>query len=411
MADSPGVPGKYRLPASGIPAGNRCITPCPIVSQILLSSRYARCVEASNQQTGRTFQSNLEALRGIAALLVVLHHLALNPGSILASMPLLGQGWLFVDLFFVLSGYVIASVHLESRPTIFAALSFLARRFFRLYPLHLATLAFALALDMKSGTAFLPGYWIMVSMNIALVHAWGFVPGSVLNGPSWSISTEWGTYLVFTAICLLAPSQKGRLQLLGGLGFLCFLSLVAWRNASLNGDLLLRLPRCLMSFAIGAGVWAWCQGRPALQPLVAVCFQVLLATSMIALLAFSASDAHLTLLMPIISAALIATMARDPGSRVCQLLDKPVPQWLGRCSYSLYLVHMPLFRCLLIVTPGGWPREPLLVNLWMAVTLCFLLLTAGLTHALIEKPFRTMGRRISNSLQHARGRAPLARFA
>src|SRR6185295_1034825 len=104
----------------------------------------------------------LEAVRGIAALLVVLHHLSLNPGSLLAYVPLLQQGWLFVDLFFVLSGYVIAAVRAESPPTSQAARRFLIRRFFRLYPLHLATLLAALCIDLQSGTARLLGYGGMV---------------------------------------------------------------------------------------------------------------------------------------------------------------------------------------------------------------------------------------------------------
>jgi hypothetical protein len=62
----------------------------------------------------RPFHANLEALRGIAALLVVLHHLSLTAGSVLSGVAPLRQGWLFVDLFFVLSGFVIASVHAES---------------------------------------------------------------------------------------------------------------------------------------------------------------------------------------------------------------------------------------------------------------------------------------------------------
>src|SRR6185369_11140777 len=118
-----------------------------------------------------TFHANLEALRGIAALLVVLHHLALNAGSFLASVPFLRQGWMFVDLFFVLSGYVIASVHAESEATGQSARRFLIRRFFRLYPLHLVTLVAALILvDMPSATAALPGYGTMVALNLSMTH-------------------------------------------------------------------------------------------------------------------------------------------------------------------------------------------------------------------------------------------------
>ena len=344
------------------------------------------------------FHTNLEALRGIAALLVVLHHLSLNSGSILASLPFLGQGWLFVDLFFVLSGYVIASVHADAEPTISAARRFLIRRFFRLYPLHFVTLAVALIVDIRTGTAQLPGYVVMVAMNLGLIHAWGIVPGSVLNGPSWSISAEWGAYVIFTAICLATPLRPRRIQLLSVIGVLSLLSLIGWRDATLDGDLLLRLPRCVMSFALGAGVWAWCHDRSPLRSKWASAVQISLAVCMFVLLATTERYPHLTMLMPILSAAMVGAMVLDPGSAVSGLLDRSLPQWLGRCSYSLYLVHMPLFKCLLLVTPGGWPSQSLFANLWIAVALCLLLPVTALTHALIERPFRALGRRISDRI-------------
>ena len=349
-------------------------------------------------QTGnRPFHANLEAVRGIAALLVVLHHLSLNPGSLLAYVPLLQQGWLFVDLFFVLSGFVIAAVHAESPPTAQAARRFLIRRFFRLYPLHLATLLAALCIDLQSGTALLPGYGGMVAMNLTMTHAWGAVPGSILNAPSWSISTEWAAYLLFAGICLATRSTRRRLQLLGGVGLVSLASLLVWRGGSLDGDLALRLPRCLMSFALGAATWAWCRNRPPLAAARAGWWQLLIAGAMLLMLSAAGRQPHLTLLMPLLSAALIAVMVRDPGSAARRLLERPVPQWLGRCSYSLYLVHMPLFRCLILATPGGWPDKPWAANFWVVMALAVLFLISGLTQAWIERPWREFGRRLANS--------------
>jgi peptidoglycan/LPS O-acetylase OafA/YrhL len=345
----------------------------------------------------RPFHANLEAVRGIAALLVVLHHLSLNPGSLLASVPLLHQGWLFVDLFFVLSGFVIAAVHAESEPTPAAARRFLIRRFFRLYPLHFATLLAALCIDLQSGTALLPGYGGMVAMNLTMTHAWGVLPGSVLNGPSWSISTEWAAYLLFAGICLATPYSRLRLQLLGGVGLISLASLIAWRGGSLDGDLALRLPRCLMSFALGAATWAWCRNRRPLAAVSAGWWQLLVCGLMLLMLSAAGRFPQLTLLMPLLSAALIAVMVRDPGSSARRLLEQPVPQWLGRCSYSLYLVHMPLFRCLILATPGGWPQHPVGANLWVMMALVALFFVSGLTQAWIERPWREFGRRLADS--------------
>ena len=342
------------------------------------------------------FHRNLEALRGIAALLVVLHHLSLTPGSSLAGVTPLHAGWLFVDLFFVLSGFVIASVHLNSAASGAAARGFLIRRLFRLYPLHLATLVAALAADAVAGTAALPGYGAMVMLNLTLMHSWGLVPGSVLNGPSWSISAEWGAYLLFALICWVVPARRGRLWALGVVGTVSLASLLVWRGWSLEGDLTFRLPRCLLSFALGAATWAWCRQRPPLGAARAQALQLLAAAGMAGLLLSASVAPWTTLLMPVLSAAAIAAMARDPGSAVRHWLERRGPQWLGRHSYSLYLVHMPLFHLLLLATPGGWPASRSLADAWIAAALLILTVVSGVTCRTIEQPFRAWGRRLTS---------------
>ena len=305
---------------------------------------------------------------------------------------------MFVDLFFVLSGYVIAAVHAESEPSAASARRFLIRRFFRLYPLHLVTLVAALiVVDLQSGTAALPGYGTMVALNLSMTHAWGLVPGSVLNGPSWSISTEWGAYLIFAWICLVTPVTRRRLVLLGGIGLASLASLIVWRHGGLDGDLLFRLPRCLMSFALGAAVWGWCRNRPPLASNLATAFQLVIAIAMFLLLTFAGRQQSLTLIMPLLSAAMIAVMVRDPGSVARSFMEAPVPQWLGRHSYSLYLVHMPLFHFLLFATPVGWRATTWGANLWIAAALGVLFGVVSLTYALVEKPWREYGRRLADA--------------
>lgn len=333
---------------------------------------------------------------------MALHHLSINPGSVLYGVPVLNQGWLFVDLFFVLSGYVIAAVHAESDATPAAARRFLIRRFFRLYPLHIATLGAALLLDWQDGTAGLPGYGLMVGMNLTMTQAWGIAPVSVLNVPSWSISTEWAAYLLFAWICLVTPSLRRRVQLIGAIGLASLVCLVVWRNASLDGDLLFRLPRCLVSFALGSATWAWCRGRPAIGSRAAAALQCLIAVAMFVVVGAAGREPHVTLLMPVLSAAMIVAMVRDPGSAARKLLELPVPQWLGRCSYSIYLLHMPLFKALALATPGGWPTNPTSANLWIIAALSVLFAAAALSYAYIERPWRELGRRLADARPRSR---------
>lgn len=352
----------------------------------------------------RRHYSNLEALRGIAALLVVLHHLSLQPGSILAGNRLLAQSWLFVDLFFVLSGFVIASVHATSQASGEAASGFLIRRLFRLYPLHLATLLAALALDVVDSTAALPGYPVMLGLNLAMVHSWGLVPGSVLNGPSWSISAEWAAYCLFAVIALVAPTLRQRLWVMAVVGLASLGALLFWRGGDLGGDLLLRVPRCLMSFALGTLVWGLLRDRQPLTARIAVITQLAIAMAMGAALMASASLPLLSLAMPLLSAMMIAAMVCDPGSVAARWLDRALPQWLGQHSYSLYMVHMPLFGALMIA--GGDRLAP---DLFALVGLALLALVSAATFRWIERPWREKGRTLARTVEQSRlvGRDPL----
>lgn len=119
---------------------------------------------------------------------------------------------LFVDFFFVLSGFVIASAYQSKLSSGDGVIPFALRRFGRLYPLHIATLA-ALVTFALARTALAPGPfnprdmfdgWMFdfsaLFTNVLLVHGLGFESHLTWNFPSWSISTEFYTYLVFAMI-------------------------------------------------------------------------------------------------------------------------------------------------------------------------------------------------------------------
>src|SRR5215469_8721063 len=81
----------------------------------------------------------LESLRGIAALCVALHHV--HTQSPLTENAFIAHANLMVDLFFVLSGYVIAHSYVDRLTTVSAVVAFQRKRFWRLYPLHLVMFA------------------------------------------------------------------------------------------------------------------------------------------------------------------------------------------------------------------------------------------------------------------------------
>ncbi len=81
----------------------------------------------------------LDSLRGIAALMVAFHHFRTD--SLLDGLTIVRQAWLFVDFFFLLSGFVIAATYRDRLARGHGVLPFMLLRIGRLYPLHLAILA------------------------------------------------------------------------------------------------------------------------------------------------------------------------------------------------------------------------------------------------------------------------------
>ena len=157
----------------------------------------------------------LTSIRGIAAWWVVLFHmrLLLVPWLPVGAIRVLDHGNLAVDLFFVLSGFVIALNYGERLAGDWRATGdFLFRRFARIYPLHLLILGgFALYAGgaILFGSATLagqdPGYFLA---SLFLVQNWGFTDALRWNVPAWSISTEALAYLLFPVLVRLLPAIR-----------------------------------------------------------------------------------------------------------------------------------------------------------------------------------------------------------
>jgi peptidoglycan/LPS O-acetylase OafA/YrhL len=206
----------------------------------------------------------LTSLRGIAAWLVVLFHAR----EIVPMLPqlerALGHGYLAVDFFFVLSGFVIA-LNYRSVVDPFsgrAYLQYLSRRLARIYPLHFVLLTAylltpAAILIFSQSKALGERYGVASFVaSIFLVQNWGFTEILTWNIPSWSISTELAAYLLFPAILLLVDricAQRGG-YLLTAVMITCLLSLFFWMSSLDNIGRSIPthgLARCICEFSIG----------------------------------------------------------------------------------------------------------------------------------------------------------------
>lgn len=168
-------------------------------------------------QTNKDTMDNLDCLRIIAACAVVVLHYADYVKDHAAGRFMVEHTQhlnLFVDLFFVVSGFVIASQYLGKVDTPGAVMRFLWRRLARIYPLHLATLAFyvviALALYLGLAKTDNPARYPLsdIPAQLLLLHA---LDGERLtfNFPSWSLSAEMFCYLAFPIVALcLAPRRR-----------------------------------------------------------------------------------------------------------------------------------------------------------------------------------------------------------
>ncbi len=159
---------------------------------------------------------NLDALRIIAACAVVVLHYSDYVKDIPIGHFMVGHVWhfnLFVDLFFVVSGFVIASQYLGRVENGQAVGRFIWRRLARIYPLHLATLAFyvAIALALHFGVARTDNAarypFADLPAQLLLLHAFD---GARLtfNFPSWSLSAEMFCYVLFPLVALLVSRRR-----------------------------------------------------------------------------------------------------------------------------------------------------------------------------------------------------------
>lgn len=348
----------------------------------------------------------LDSWRGIAACLVAFHHLGLAVNSHLNGFALVLNGYLCVDFFFVLSGFVIAANYEKRLAEGYSVWRFALLRFGRLYPLHVAVLLALIVLRLAhaasglgEASAFSAPHWSAdtIVANLLLVHSLHLYDFTPWNGPSWSISAEFYTYLLFAGavtlyrrpiVLLLLPvvvaSAAALWLLVGGIG-----TTYDWG-----------LIRCILSFAAGVMMWhahraRWLRSGTLLE---------VVSVTLIVLFVSNASKGALSLAAPAVFALAVLVFAGEAGA-VSRWLGSPSLLWLGERSYSIYMVHFLvawlLADCLKIVRLAGvdfiagiesshWQNDVLAL-----VYIVFVLAVAALTYRAIEVPARAWFRRLA----------------
>lgn len=294
-----------------------------------------------------------------------------GPGIALATI--FRVGYLGVDLFFALSGYVIASAYLQAfrRASRGTYKHFIIRRFARVWPLHVATLLLFIGAPACRAPSDVAG-------NLLMIQAWGFIDHTTCNEPSWSISCEWFAYLAFPCLAWLLLRSDRRWAAVGiaalGLGGL---EMLTWLNGdhSLNVTFNLGLARAACGFTIGA---ALCRGFADVKPHFAFDGCGILIIAAIGGLAIAGVP---DLLVVSLFGPLVLCIALAAGPLRAILAARPVV-WLGEISYSLYLWHHLLIDHLKGL--GLEITRPAAVGL----VLCLVIGVAALSQRWIEQPAR-----------------------
>jgi peptidoglycan/LPS O-acetylase OafA/YrhL len=355
-------------------------------------------MQAKYRGNGARYVPSLTGVRALAALLVLGLHAEQNvPVGLQSLLPFFARGYLGVDFFFVLSGFIITHVYLANlaQPSTAATRIFLWHRFVRIYPVHVAVLAGLMVLLAIGRVAGIPlnnpEDWSSADLlwNLTLLHAWGFVDHPSWNVPSWSISAEWFAYLLFPllapALMWLSDRTTALLAAVAALGATAVLFAVAgWSlNTWVGAPALCRV---FGEFLCGAALSRAVALGPGLPPRAG---DLLGAGSFAAFLlgaSVGVPDFALVALL-----ALTVLGAATAESFFARTLGGTAPVWLGEISYSIYMVHFPV----LIVMRRLWERMGFAE--WAAsgrllaflVTVAVVIALAALMFYVMVRPART----------------------
>ena len=355
----------------------------------------------------------LDSLRGIAATgVVVTHFFEVWGGG--GRPPILVEGHALVDLFFVLSGFVILASYGDKLRGGFPLGRFMMLRLGRIYPLHFAALAVMsgwLVLNAIATGAALDGVAFMRALF--LLDGLGPYRPNDFAPVSWSLSVE----LVLYALCALLLRLRTAGVVLAGLVWLlaAVLMLAGWDGPVL-GEM---LQRGLVCFGLGALVQQlYRRSDFALSAGIATVIEALLLAVIMIELSVSGDVLGHRIVLHLLFAVLVFVMAHDVGL-VSRLLHRRPFVFMGLVSFSIYLVHPLVFvgvsladriaARLLDVNFGalaeqGGPAQLALLGAVLIVTLAL----SYVTYRLIEAPARDWSRRRAARLgaEAAERRAP-----
>ena len=300
----------------------------------------------------------LDGLRGVAILLVLLLHFMIGQGvpapSVLVDwwfMGIVRAGWMGVDLFFVLSGFLITGILLDTKGSRHYFRQFYTRRVLRIFPLYYGSLVLFLILlptlfpgdrvlrDLQADSV-----WFWTYLYNVKVAAAGFTPSSAL-GHFWSLAVEEQFYLIWpiVVLCLSRRHLVGACWA-GVVGAL--LCRIGLRLAGHEVAATVLTPAKMDALAVGGLVALLARGPYGLETIARWAAPVAgaLAVPLFGMLAYKAAPTTVgyTLVAFFWGAILIHVLTASPGGVTKRVFASSTLRFFGRYSYALYVFHHPL---------------------------------------------------------------------
>jgi peptidoglycan/LPS O-acetylase OafA/YrhL len=351
--------------------------------------------------------ASLTPLRGIAALLVAIFHFH---GYFLRFVQqeqsmFIDKGYLMVDLFFLMSGFLIMHVYstqFAEKITVNAFKKFMLARFARVYPLHIIVLLVLVAYYFirvnEVDPFFKPG---TILYNTFLLHSLPFNNELTWNVPSWSISAEWWAYMLFPVLCLLLYKKKKiTIAVLLTISIASYLFLwfyiSPYKEAGMispkNLDVTYNYGflRSIAGFILGMLLYFLYQDdkiKNYCKPdwLCAIVTLLLLAGMHLGI-----QDIYFVPLFCV----LIIAFTSNTGKAAAALNNKALI-YLGDISYSVYMLHFPLILIVQMIAYklNNQSKASLNVSFWPGLGYCILFIAvlivlSALSYKILEQPCR-----------------------
>lgn len=335
------------------------------------------------------YRADIDGLRAVAVLLVLVYH---------AGFSFISGGFIGVDVFFVISGYLITGIiKSEIEKGRFSLKKFYVRRIKRLIPALLGVLIvtsiFAVFLLLPRDLVSYAKSVISVIFSVSNMYFWrangGYFEGSVHEVPllhTWSLSVEEQFYLIWPFTLLLFAKYLNhfyfKILLLVSIFVAIYLS--QWVSEVTFGASYYLLPTRMFELLMGATLaisWKTLPQAPkVIMDLLSVMGLALIVSSALVLTSASVFPGY-NAVYPTLGAVLLIYSGKSQGSIMNKFLSLPVMVWFGLISYSLYLWHWPIVA---FINYTGYELTTSISTGIVAVSI----LLGWLSWKYVETPFR-----------------------